>query len=77
LRYLRRALDSRAAREYFRHTLPETPCRDRIRLTSRAAKRRSVVRTFVDGSPGSAAAALLGMDGGPLSDETRSPHTES
>jgi hypothetical protein len=35
------------------------------------------VRTFVDGSPGSAAAALLGMDGGPLSDETRSPHTES
>jgi predicted transcriptional regulator len=30
---------------------------------------QQLVRTFFDGSPGSAAAALLDMDGGPLSDE--------
>jgi predicted transcriptional regulator len=35
---------------------------------SQSALKR-LVRTFFDDSPGSAAAALLGMDGDPLSDE--------
>jgi predicted transcriptional regulator len=45
---------------YFPAATPEDASRSAL---------KQLVRTFFDDSPGSAAAALLGMDAGPLSDE--------